>query len=307
MQEPFAPRSLPASPLLRLPPTPAVGFPSAGLPSSRAELPERAMSLCPVPPGTAQNESAASVLVSATMTRLTTGDLSVRSFEAYIRDFTFVWLIPLSSWASARRSRTRLRALRVAFGEVPSERRSPFCGASPRSQSSYRHVVFFAEHIPFNLLVLPSLAWRTTLNSPLQCQAIFYHETRTHGTPFPPKLHHYSANRALNACGISYDFILSRFDTITRKWYYTCDCKGEIMSITLSVPPTVVQEVRLYADKKGTSLNQMIRDYLQSMADASRREREELANATFDFLMSQDDGGLPRNWRFNRDEANARG
>ena len=62
------------------------------------------MSLCPVPPGAAQNESAASVLVSATMTRLTTGDLSVRSFEAYIRDFTFVWLIPLSSWASARRS-----------------------------------------------------------------------------------------------------------------------------------------------------------------------------------------------------------
>ena len=79
------------------------------------------------------------------------------------------------------------------------------------------------------------------------------------------------------------------------------------MSITLSVPRTVVQEVRLYADKKGTSLNQMIRDYLQSMADASRREREELATATFDFLMSQDDGGLPRNWRFNRDEANARG
>ena len=75
-----------------------------GLPSSRAELSERAMSLYPVPSGAAQNESAASVLVSATMTRLTTGDLSVRSFEAYIRDFTFVWLIPLSSWASARRS-----------------------------------------------------------------------------------------------------------------------------------------------------------------------------------------------------------
>ena len=62
------------------------------------------MSLCPVPSGAAQHDFAASVLVSATMTRLTTGDLSVRSFEAYIRDFTFVWLIPLSSWASARRS-----------------------------------------------------------------------------------------------------------------------------------------------------------------------------------------------------------
>ena len=78
------------------------------------------------------------------------------------------------------------------------------------------------------------------------------------------------------------------------------------MSITLSVPPTVVQEVRLYADKKGTSLNQMIRDYLQAMADASRREREKIANETFDFLMSQDDGGLPKDWKFNREEANAR-
>ena len=109
---------------------------------------ERAMSLYPVPPGASQNDFGASVLASATMTRLTTGDLSVWSFEAYIRDFTFVWLIPLSSWASARRSRTRLRALRVAFGEVPFERRSPFCGASPRSQPSYRHVVFFAVQIP---------------------------------------------------------------------------------------------------------------------------------------------------------------
>ena len=79
------------------------------------------------------------------------------------------------------------------------------------------------------------------------------------------------------------------------------------MSITLSVSPAVVQEVRLYADKKGTSLNQMIRDYLQSMADASRREREKIANETFDFLMSQDDGGLPKDWKFNREEANARG
>ena len=104
MQEPFAPRSLPASTLLRFHPTSAPAFAAADLPCSRAELSERAMSLCPVPPGASQNDFGASVLVSATMTRLTTGDLSVRSFEAYIRDFTFVWLIPLSSWASARRS-----------------------------------------------------------------------------------------------------------------------------------------------------------------------------------------------------------
>ena len=86
MQEPFAPRSLPASTLLRFHPTSAPAFAAADLPSSRAELSERAMSLCPVPPGASQNDFGASVLVSATMTRLTTGDLSVRSFEAYIND-----------------------------------------------------------------------------------------------------------------------------------------------------------------------------------------------------------------------------
>ena len=62
---------------------------------SRAELSERAMSLCPVPSGASQNDFGASVLASAIMTHLATGDLSVGNFEAYIRDFTFVWLIPL--------------------------------------------------------------------------------------------------------------------------------------------------------------------------------------------------------------------
>ena len=34
-------------------------------------------------------------------------------------------------------------------------------GRPPRSQPSYRHVVFFAVQTPFILLVLPSFAWRT--------------------------------------------------------------------------------------------------------------------------------------------------
>ena len=78
------------------------------------------------------------------------------------------------------------------------------------------------------------------------------------------------------------------------------------MSITLSVPPAIVQEVRLYADKVGTSLNQLVRDYLQKTADASRREREKAAKDAFDFLMAQDDGGLTKDWKFSREEANAR-
>ena len=54
------------------------------------------------------------------MTRLATGCLSVGSIEAYIRDFTFVWLIRSSGWASARRSRTRAasRPINVPFSSL---------------------------------------------------------------------------------------------------------------------------------------------------------------------------------------------
>ena len=50
-------------------------------------------------------------------------------FESYIRDFTFVWLIPLSSWTSARRSSSaqptfltacRFRYRTVSFHSVSS-------------------------------------------------------------------------------------------------------------------------------------------------------------------------------------------
>ena len=45
-------------------------------------------------------------------------------------------LTSLSGRTPALGSRTRLRALRVAFGEVPSERPSPFCGASLHASPS---------------------------------------------------------------------------------------------------------------------------------------------------------------------------
>ena len=73
VQSPFAPRSLPASPLLRTRPTPAVGFPSAGLPSSCAELSERAMSLYPDPSGAPRNGFGASAWASAVMIRVAIG------------------------------------------------------------------------------------------------------------------------------------------------------------------------------------------------------------------------------------------
>ena len=107
-----------------------------GLPSSRAELSERAMSLCPVPPGASQNDFGASVLVSATMTRLTTGDLRLG--------------------VSRRTYETSL-----SFGSFLCRAGLLHVGRPPRNQPSYRHVVFFAVQIPFILLVLPSFAWRT--------------------------------------------------------------------------------------------------------------------------------------------------
>lgn len=54
------------------------------------------------------------------------------------------------------------------------------------------------------------------------------------------------------------------------------------MNITLSVSPDIVKEVREYAAKHGTSLNQIIRDHLTSLTrQAERRKRAEEAIAFF--------------------------
>ena len=46
------------------------------------------------------------------------------------------------------------------------------------------------------------------------------------------------------------------------------------MSITLSVPPAVVQEARAYAEERGTSLNAMIRDFLVRLTSDDLRRNE---------------------------------
>ena len=54
------------------------------------------------------------------------------------------------------------------------------------------------------------------------------------------------------------------------------------MNITLSVAPEIVKEVRVYAARHGTSLNQLIRDHLASLTRrAERRKRAEEAIAFF--------------------------
>ena len=46
------------------------------------------------------------------------------------------------------------------------------------------------------------------------------------------------------------------------------------MSITLSVPPAVVQEARVYAEERGTSLNALIRDFLVRLTTDDLRRSE---------------------------------
>ena len=75
------------------------------------------------------------------------------------------------------------------------------------------------------------------------------------------------------------------------------------MSITLSIPPAVVQQARIFAESQGTSLNAMIRDYLSRVVTCDTRRREmarsfrEVATAVSERRKSR------KGYRFNRADA----
>lgn len=50
------------------------------------------------------------------------------------------------------------------------------------------------------------------------------------------------------------------------------------MSITLSAPPAVVQDVRMYAERNSTSLNAIIREHLEKIAAIERKSRRDGAD-----------------------------
>ena len=58
------------------------------------------------------------------------------------------------------------------------------------------------------------------------------------------------------------------------------------MNITLSAPPNVVQNVRYWAEERGTSLNQYIRDLLIAKDLEIRQERKSIADEFYSFAMS---------------------
>ncbi len=72
------------------------------------------------------------------------------------------------------------------------------------------------------------------------------------------------------------------------------------MNVTLSIDDQLVSRARQKAESLGKSLNQMIRDYLQSIVGGDDPER---SIEEFKRLSGQ---GNSRGWRFNRDEIHER-
>jgi hypothetical protein len=70
------------------------------------------------------------------------------------------------------------------------------------------------------------------------------------------------------------------------------------MNVTLSLNDDVVERVREIARQQGTSLNALVRRYLESLAGV--RRGEDLARQ-FDELW-QERSGHSGGWRFNREE-----
>ena len=77
------------------------------------------------------------------------------------------------------------------------------------------------------------------------------------------------------------------------------------MNITLAAPPNVVQNVRMWAEDRGTSLNAYIRDLLIQKDREIREERRTLAEEFMEFA-NANAVEMEKGYRFNRAEANSR-
>ena len=77
------------------------------------------------------------------------------------------------------------------------------------------------------------------------------------------------------------------------------------MNITLSAPPTVIQEVREWAEENGTSLNDYIRDCLDMKAAEIKAKRLTQAQEFYEYAMAHPIK-VPKGWKFSREEASER-
>lgn len=74
------------------------------------------------------------------------------------------------------------------------------------------------------------------------------------------------------------------------------------MNLTLSVDEEVVARARRKADAMGTSVNQLVREYLEQLAGKPDRK----ADAEEFIRLSRLAKGNSRGWKFQRDEAHER-
>jgi hypothetical protein len=74
------------------------------------------------------------------------------------------------------------------------------------------------------------------------------------------------------------------------------------VNITLSVDDAVIEKARKLAHARGTSVNQLVRDYLESLVRPAGRDRfvSELRRLT------KDGKGRSKGWRFNREALHER-
>lgn len=75
------------------------------------------------------------------------------------------------------------------------------------------------------------------------------------------------------------------------------------MNITLSADKSLIEKSRQYAKKHNTSLNNLIRDYLEKIV--GKQDREELAKE-FEKLATAMGGKSSPDFRFNRKEIYSR-
>ncbi len=74
------------------------------------------------------------------------------------------------------------------------------------------------------------------------------------------------------------------------------------MNLTLSVKEDVIKRARSVAKARGTSVNQLVREFLQSLGGSSEPDQE-----IEEFQRLSDQGkGRSGGWRFDRDEIHAR-
>ncbi len=74
------------------------------------------------------------------------------------------------------------------------------------------------------------------------------------------------------------------------------------MNLTLSVDERLIRRARKAAAAMGKSVNQLVREYLESLTEPGTAEdfEQELER------LSRQAAGNRRGWKFNRDEAHAR-